>query len=64
VAEAVPPLKIHGGPIAFAIIFNLWGGGVPNTDAKHPVPSPKQWDQAAPKGDFEVPDGVFARIWP
>ncbi|SIQ29108.1 MULTISPECIES: hypothetical protein [Acidiphilium] len=64
VAEAVPPLKIQGGPIAFAIIFNVWGGGVPITDAKHPVPFPKQWYHGAPKGDFEVPDGVFARIWP
>lgn len=62
VAEAVPAVPVQGGPIAFAIIFNVWGGGVPVTDAKHPVPMPRQWFQGA-VGNFEVPDGVFARIW-
>jgi len=43
-AQAVPPLSVQGGPVAFAIIFNAFGGGGPAvTDAKHPIPIPPEW---------------------
>lgn len=61
VAEAVPPVAVHGGPIAFAFDFSLWNGtpapGTPST------PMPQAWQRAA-KGGTLVPDGIFARIWP
>lgn len=62
-AEAVPPMEVQNGPIAFAVEFNAWGGGAPITDARHPVPMPQEWMQGAPPGPELVPDGVFARIW-
>jgi hypothetical protein len=62
-AQAVPSVAVQGGPIAFAIIFNVWGGGAPITDQQHPVPIPMEWSAGA-SGSELVPDGVFARIWP
>jgi len=64
VAEAVPPVAVQQGPIAFAIVFSVWGGGAPITDAQHPVPMPPEWFAGAPPGPMLVPDGIFARIWP
>jgi OmpA family len=62
-AQAVPPMAVQNGPIAFALVFNAWGGGAPITDAQHPAPMPPEWRTGAP-GPVLVPDGVFARIWP
>ncbi len=62
-AQAVPPPVVQNGPVAFAMIFNAWGGGAPIADARHPVPMPQAWTQGAP-GPELVPDGVFTRIWP
>jgi hypothetical protein len=62
-ALAVPPVVVQNGPIAFAIIFNAWGGGAPITDQTHPVPLPTEWTAGA-TGPELLPDGVFARIWP
>jgi hypothetical protein len=64
VADAVPPVAVQQGPIAFAILFSVWGGGPPITDARHPVPMPPEWFTGAPPGPILVPDGVFARIRP
>jgi hypothetical protein len=49
-AQAVPPLHPLGGPVAFAIIFNgFGGGGKPVVDAAHPIPIPPEWrNQVAP----------------
>jgi len=61
-AEAVPPLPVQAGPIAVAILFKAWGGGLPVTDAAHPAPIPLEWAGAA--APEMVPDGPLARIWP
>ncbi|OYV40033.1 MAG: hypothetical protein B7Z81_02540 [Acidocella sp. 20-61-6] len=62
-AADVPAIPVRGGPIAFAILFNAWGGGPPVTDSAHPIPIPPAW-LAGSTGKEQVPDGVFARIWP
>lgn len=61
--QAIPPVAVQGGPIAFAVVFNAWGGGAAITDPQHPVPMPPEWTKGA-AGPELVPDGVFARIWP
>lgn len=43
-AQSVAPVPVQGGPIAFAIIFNAFGGGgKPVIDAAHPIPIPREW---------------------
>jgi hypothetical protein len=43
-AEAVTPPAVQGGPVAFAIIFDAFGGGgKPVVDAAHPIPIPPEW---------------------
>jgi hypothetical protein len=58
-ASAARPPAIRNGPIAFAIIFQAWGGGAP-FPAGFPVPA--AWEG----GDASeiIPDGPLARIWP
>jgi hypothetical protein len=63
-AEAVPPVRVQGGPIAFAVLIDAWGGGPAITDATHPVPIPQAWLSSTPSAPEIVPDGIFARIWP
>ncbi len=65
-AEIVQPMPVYNGPVVFAINFNAWDGGVPVTDAKHPLPMPQEWFAGAAAGSKPalVPDGIFARIWP
>jgi hypothetical protein len=61
-AEAVPPVKPQGGPIVFAIAFKAWGGSGP-MPAALATPMPDAWHYAG-GGPVEVPDGLFAKIWP
>lgn len=63
--EAIPPIQVKDGPIIFATIFSVWGGGPPITNAANPAPLPREWVQSIPKGsNVIVPDGIFARLWP
>lgn len=58
-AEAVPPMPVQDGPVAFALEFSAWGGSAtPITE----LPMPDAWMNTT--GKVEVPDGVFAQIWP
>lgn len=61
-AEGVPPLSVQAGPVAVAILFTAWGGGLPIIDAAHSAPIPLEWHGGA-KLEL-VPDAVLARIWP
>lgn len=50
-AAAEPAVDVQGGPIAFAVVFDGFGGGGPNVvDKKHPVPIPEAWTAASPAG--------------
>jgi hypothetical protein len=60
-AETVLPVSVQRGPVAFAVLFEAWGGGQPITDAAHPVPIPLEWRAAAPE---MLPDRPLSRVWP
>jgi hypothetical protein len=60
-AEAVLPVSVQRGPVAFAILFDAWGGGQPVTDAAHPIPVPPEWRGSVPE---MLPDGPLSRVWP
>jgi hypothetical protein len=56
-AEAVPPITVQGGPIAFAIVFDAFGGGGPPViDRAHPIPIPPEWREGASTPSL-APDG-------
>ncbi len=61
-AESIPPLSVQARPVAVAILFKAWSGGLPVTDAAHPAPVPLEWAGAAAPG--MVLDRLLARIWP
>jgi len=66
--EAVKPVDVHGGPVAFSISASIAGG-----DGKDPKggkdfqpPIPKEWLAAAKdlKPPILVPDGYLKVVWP
>ena len=61
-AESIPPVSVREGPIAFAISFDVWGGGQSVTDAANPLPVPHEW--LGGSGHEVLPDGPLSRIWP
>jgi hypothetical protein len=66
--EAVTPVEVRYGPVAFAISAKIAGGSgnVPKGDGAYQPPIPKEWQEAA-KGQKEplvIPDGFLALVWP
>jgi hypothetical protein len=66
--EAVAPIEVQHGPVAFAISAKIAGGsGDPSKEAGyHQPPIPREWQEAA-KGHKEpvaVPDGFLDLVWP
>ncbi len=61
--EAVPPAKVNGGPVAFAICGTLAGGPEPSTS---PAPLPPEWKSAAEKlpRPVRIPDDLLETVWP
>ena len=58
----VAPCEVNGGPIAFAIVARIAGGG--GTRSKE-LPMPKEWQDAASKGtNLPIPDGILDILWP
>jgi hypothetical protein len=66
--EAVTPIAVRGGPIAFAISAKIAGGDGDNApdvkDFKPPIP--KEWTDATrdAQSDIPVPDGFLDAVWP
>ncbi len=61
-AQSVPPIPVQGGPIAFAIVFNAFGGGgKPVIDAAHPIPIPHEWRSNEAESPAMAPDGPPAQ---
>lgn len=55
-ATTETPFPVQGGRMAFAIVFNAYGGGKPVTDKTHPIPIPPAWHQpSAPALDQDGP---------
>jgi len=52
-------VDVQGGPIAFAVVFDGFGGGGPKVvDKQHPIPIPDAWTQAAPTGGEVATNGL------
>ncbi|MEP6668062.1 MAG: hypothetical protein ABJF10_02855 [Chthoniobacter sp.] len=66
--EAVPPLEVFAGPLAFAISARIAGGDGKNgfKDKNVGPPIPKEWAEAVKgaKSPVQVPDGFLAAAWP
>jgi hypothetical protein len=60
--EAVPPPAGVRDVDAFALQFNVWGGGTPLPSASVPVPA--EWLRALPKGGGMLPDDALRVVWP
>lgn len=63
--EAIPPCPVHKGPVAFALVWTI-NGTPAEIEAMPPCPIPKEWRDAAPGQNVQVPevlDGILARIW-
>jgi hypothetical protein len=45
--EAVPPVEVRDGPVAFAIRASIAGGGGPPAGRDSPPPLPREWRDAA-----------------
>ncbi len=61
--EAVPPPEVHGGPFAFSINFEAWGGGKPVSTREDPLAIAPEWRDAKVDGGL-LPDAVLDVIWP
>lgn len=61
--EAIPPVEVHGGPFAFNLNFEAWGGGKPVTTSDDPLAIAPEWREAKVSGG-ELPDAVLDVIWP
>jgi hypothetical protein len=58
-AVAEPAVDVQGGPIAFAVVFDGFGGGGPKVvDKQHPIPIPDAWTQAVPTGGEVATNGL------
>jgi hypothetical protein len=60
--EAVPPVEVHGGPFAFNLNFEAWGGGTPATSPESPLAIAPEWRGVKVSG--VMPDAVLDVLWP
>jgi hypothetical protein len=60
--EAIEPVEIHDGPVAFAICGTVAGGPA---STENP-PMPKEWKEAAKKlpSPVVLPDDILKAVWP
>jgi TonB family protein len=60
--EAIPPVQVTDGPVAFAISGKIAGG----TPASEEVPMPQEWQDAVKKlpQPVVIPDGLLDAVWP
>jgi len=60
--KKIQPATVQGGPVAFAILFTIKGGGRPVTQESNPMPIPQEWRDAAKQENkpLLVPEGFLA----
>lgn len=60
--EAIPPVQVKDGPVAFAISGRIAGGA---TVGEEP-PMPQEWQEAVKKlpQPVVIPDGLLDTVWP
>jgi hypothetical protein len=52
-------MDVQGGPIAFAVVFDGFGGGGPKVvDKRHPIPIPPAWTAAGPPAGTVTADSL------
>jgi hypothetical protein len=59
--EAVEPCSVHGGPVVFALNWNIGGAKRAIPTGGSPFPVPREWRNAGK--NLSIPDGVFGRVW-
>jgi hypothetical protein len=59
--ETVPAPRPKGGPVAAALIFDLWGGGAPPPGM--PMPLPESWRRLIPEGGMRMDDDFLDKAW-
>jgi hypothetical protein len=64
--EKIRPVAVQIGPIAFAIRFEINGGGKPFGREDSPMPIPAEWRKAAESATVPllIPDGFLPLVWP
>lgn len=62
----IRPATVQNGPVAFAILFSVNGGGTPLVTDENPMPLPPEWAEVAKKAKetLLMPDGFLAVVWP
>ncbi len=63
--EAVVPVDVRSGPVAFAISAKI-AGGTKSLQGIEQVPIPQEWQDAAKNQEkpLSIPDGILALVWP
>ncbi|MDC7682216.1 hypothetical protein PQU92_02945 [Asticcacaulis sp. BYS171W] len=56
----VPP--VFGGPLAFALLYDVWEGGAGYTNDGMVIP--EQWVKALPPTGGYIDDALFGKLWP
>jgi hypothetical protein len=62
--EAIRPLPVRDGPVAFAMTFHAWGGGIPIVDPEMPAPIPPEWQEASAAIGGGMLDAIIEQAWP
>ena len=64
--EALKPMPVKDGPIAFAVSFQAWGGGTKLVAPQGlPLPLPAEWVEALNNiGGGMLPDDALKIVWP
>jgi hypothetical protein len=65
--ETISPPVVRGGPVVFALSYNLNGFNRPSPPTgKFEPPIPTEWTEKVKdvKGPLQVPDGLIPYVWP
>ena len=66
--QAVVPLEVFHGPVAFGLQMSIAGGapGAPSATDSGPPPIPQEWRDSAKgeEGPLTVPDDFLKKVWP
>jgi len=66
--EAIKPMEVHKGPVAFAICASIAGGNDKDSQkgSTYKLPVPKEWKAAAKnlKQPILMPDDILDVVWP
>ena len=62
--DSLPTPTVRNGPVAFAVMFEAWGGGPLPTVPKPALPTPVEWLRALEKqAQYPMQDSDLDRVW-